>query len=222
MLAVVAIVSTWLASFMPKNAEKYRHVQPVEYYLYVPKAYSADQEWPLFIGMHSIGGNGLDCWYLWQRFAEEEGFILLCPSVPWTNDYDKSLGETTVWSVITEIKKDYRIQQRMFLNGVLMGGLFAQDFACDYPGYVSGLSLLSTPEYVKHELFSEPIPMLIVIGGKEAEYSVVTSQIFANGLQSRGFDVEYVLLPDTKYAITLDELDWTIDLFRRTIGKEPR
>lgn len=219
LLGVIAAVTWWLAGFMPKNPEKYRHVQPVEYYLYVPKAYSAEKEWPLFIGMHSLGGNGLDCWYLWQRFAEKEGFILLCPSVPWTTGYDKGLGEATVWSAITEIKKDYRLQPRMFLNGVLLGGVFVQDFACDYPGSVSGLSLLSSPEYVRPELFPELIPMLVVIGDREDPHSRNASLAFANGLQNRGFEVKHILLPNAGYAIIPDELNWTIDLFRKTIGK---
>ncbi|HEX5809145.1 MAG TPA: hypothetical protein VFY25_10805, partial [Anaerolineales bacterium] len=83
-LLAVAAIFAWAAvrQSTPKDPEQYKHVQPVEYYLYVPENYSADREWPLFVGIHGAGGNGLQCWQLWQAYADREGFILLCPSIP--------------------------------------------------------------------------------------------------------------------------------------------
>ena len=107
LLAVVAIfVLILVKNSAPKDPQQYRHVQPVEYYLYAPENYSADREWPLFIGIHGSGGSGLDCWNLWQSYADKEGFILLCPSIPGDQSgFYQDVGETTVWSAIGEAKK---------------------------------------------------------------------------------------------------------------------
>lgn len=204
----------------PKDPGSYKHVQPVEYYLYVPKAYSADKEWPLFVGVHGAGGNGLQCWNLWQAYAEKEGFILLCPSIPGSPDgFYQDVGESTVWSAIGEVKKEYRVRQRMFLSGFSAGAFFIQGFTYHYPGYVSGLSILSSGLYLDPAMFPELIPMLVVIGDRDDAYAVQESQIFVDGLRGYGFDVQYKVMPGIGHTVTDDGVKSTIELFRKTIGK---
>ncbi|HSL47175.1 MAG TPA: hypothetical protein VK897_27295 [Anaerolineales bacterium] len=55
-LAVLVWRATEAAT--PKDPQQYRHVQRVEYYLYAPEDYSADREWPLFIGIPVPEGPG--------------------------------------------------------------------------------------------------------------------------------------------------------------------
>jgi len=220
-LGTVAILA-WVLVYesAPKDPQKYRHTQPVEYYLYVPKAYSADKEWPLFVGIHGAGGNGLQCWHLWQAYADKEGFILLCPSIPgYPDGFYQDVGETTVWSAIGEVQKEYRVQQRMFLSGFSAGAYFIQGFTDHYPQYVSGLSILSAGLYVNPNSFPELIPMLVVIGDQDNPASVQGSQGFVNGLQGYGFDVQYKLMPGIGHAVTHEGVDLTMDLFRKIMGK---
>ncbi len=221
LLAVAAIFAVVLVnSSVPKDPQQYRHVQPVEYYLYVPKAYSADREWPLFVGIHGAGGNGLQCWDLWQSYAEKEGFILLCPSIPGSPDgFYQDVGETTVWSAVGEVKKDYRVRQRMFLSGFSAGAFFIQGFTYHYPGYVSGLSILSAGVYLEPNMFAELVPMLVVIGGSDDPAAVQSSQMFVDGLNGYGFDIHYEVMPGVGHTVTKDGVDLTIELFRKTIRK---
>ena len=221
MLAVVAIVA-WLAvrNSTPKDPQQYKYVQPVEYYLYVPQNYSVDREWPLFVGVHGAGGTGLDCWNLWQAYADKEGYILLCPSIQGSRDgFYQDVGETTVWSAVGEVKKEYRVRQRMFLAGFSAGAYFIQGFAYHYPGYVSGLSILSSGLYLNPNAFAELVPMVVVIGDRDNSHAVQTSQLFVRDLRQYGFDVQYQLIPGVGHAVTRDGVDLTIDLFRKTINR---
>lgn len=220
-LTIAAIFAwTLVKNATPIDPQQHKHVQPVEYYLYVPKAYSADQEWPLFVGIHGAGGSGLHCWQLWQSYADQEGFILLCPSIPGTPEgFYQDVGETTVWSAIGEVKKEYRVRQRMFFSGFSAGAYFIQGFTYHYPQYVSGLSILSAGLYQNPNMFPELIPMLVVIGDQDYAPSVQSSQMFVSGLQQYGFDVHYELMPGVGHAITKDGVNLTVDLFRKTIGK---
>ena len=205
---------------VPSDPQQYRHVQPVEYYLYVPKAYSADQEWPLFVGIHGAGGSGLDCWNLWQSYADKEGFILLCPSIPGdSSGFYQDVGENTVWSAIGEVKKEYRVRTRMFFTGFSAGAYFIQGFTYHYPQYVKGLSILSAGLYLNPNLFAELIPILVVIGDSDNATAVQTSQMFVRDLSQFGFDVHYELMPGVGHTVTKDGVNLTIDLFRKTIGK---
>ncbi len=221
-LLAVAAISVWVLvkNSTPKDPQQYKHVQPVEYYLYVPKAYSADQEWPLFVGIHGAGGSGLDCWNLWQSYADKEGFILLCPSIPGdSSGFYQDVGENTVWSAIGEVKKEYRVRSRMFFTGFSAGAYFIQGFTYHYPQSVKGLSILSAGLYLNPNMFAELIPMLVVIGDSDNATAVQTSQMFVRDLRQFGFDVDYKLMPGVGHAITKDGVNLTIDLFRKTIGK---
>ena len=221
-LLAVAAISVWVLvkNSTPKDPQQYKHIQPVEYYLYVPKAYSADQEWPLFVGIHGAGGSGLDCWNLWQSYADKEGFILLCPSIPGdSSGFYQDVGENTVWSAIGEVKKEYRVRSRMFFSGFSAGAYFIQGFTYHYPQSVKGLSILSAGLYLNPNMFAEVIPMLVVIGDRDHAAAVQTSQMFVRDLRQFGFDVDYQLMPGVGHVITKDGVNLTIDLFRKTIGK---
>jgi predicted peptidase len=220
-LVIVAVLAVFLIkSSMPKDPAEYRHTQPVEYYLYVPKAYTADQEWTLFVGIHGAGATGLDCWNLWQSHAEKEGFILLCPSIPGdASGFYQDVGENTVWSAIGEVKKEYRVKQRMFFAGFSAGAFFIQGFTYHYPQYVSGLSILSAGVYLNPNMFAELVPITVVIGGSDDPTAVATSRMFVDNLKQYGFDVQYEVMPGVGHTVTRQGVNLTIDLFRKTTGK---
>lgn len=217
-VVVTAVVGIPMMS--PKDPAEYRHSQPVEYYLYVPESYTADKEWPLFVGIHGAGGTGLDCWNLWQTYADKEGFILLCPSIPGdASGFYQDVGENTVWSAVGEVKKNYRVKQQMFLSGFSAGAFFIQGFTYHYPQYVSALSILSAGVYLNPRRFINLVPMLVVIGDRDDPASVQGSSLFVSNLQKFGFDVQYVVLPGVGHVVTDEGMDLTIELFRRTAGK---
>jgi predicted esterase len=221
-LLTVAAIFAWVLvkNSAPKDPQEYRHVRPGEYYLYVPKAYSAEQEWPLFVGIHGAGGSGLDCWNLWQSYADKEGYILLCPSIPGdSSGFYQDVGENTVWGAIGEVKRDYRVRARMFFAGFSAGAFFIQGFTYHYPQYVSGLSILSSGVYLNPNVFAELVPILVVIGDGDNEDAVQTSQVFVSDLRQFGFDIQYELMPGVGHAVTKDGVKLTLDLFRKTIDK---
>ncbi len=218
-LAIVVVAAVLgvllILNSMPKDAAKYIHHQPVEYYLYVPKSYKPDHDWPLFVGIHGAGENGLACWNLWQAYAEKEGFILLCPTIPGdASGFRQDVGEQTVWSAIGSVQKDYRIRSRMFFAGFSAGAFFIQGFDYHYPNAVNALAILSAGLYLNPRLFPQIIPMTIVIGGSDDPTAVQTSQMFADGLNQYGFHAQYTLLPGVGHTVTNKGKQLTIELFR--------
>ena len=205
---------------IPPDPAKYFHKSPVEYYLYVPKNYSTDLEWPLFVGIHGSGGSGLDCWNLWQSFADKEGFILLCPSIADAGGgWYQSAGETKVFSAINQVRADYRVAPREFLVGFSAGAQFVQGFAFSYPQYVSGVSVLSAGNYYRPSITAQGVPILIVIGDQDDPVAVQNSQGFAAILKQDGFDVQYNLLLDAGHTVTDQGRQLTIAFFRKVTGK---
>jgi predicted esterase len=216
-IAAMLGVMYLILSSRPANPAEYRHTSPVEYYLYVPKDYSGDRVWPLFVGIHGSGGSGLDCWNMWQSYAEDEGFILLCPSIPGdSGGYYLDVGERTVWSAVNAVRSEYKTSSRMFMAGFSAGAYFIQGFALHYPNSVSGLAILSSGYYTT----GFPIvPVLIVIGGADHPESLQANAELASYLQNRGYDLQYYVLPGVGHWATNETKELTIKLFRKTIGK---
>jgi len=218
LIALIAVAAVIRAT--PKDPAAYHHTQPVEYYLYVPRNYSADKEWPLFVGIHGSGSSGLECWNLWQPYADREGFILLCPTIPGSAEgYYQDVGERTVWSAVGQVRKEYRVKSRIFLSGFSAGAFFIQGFIFHYPQAVSGLAILSAGNYLNPGMFTTYVPMLVVIGDWDNATAVQTSQLFVNELEKLGYDVQFELLPRVGHTVTRKGISLTIDLFRNTISK---
>jgi predicted esterase len=223
--AIVLLVSCVTIGLMaynsrPADPAAHRHDSPVEYYLYVPKNYSSDRAWPLFVGIHGSGGSGLDCWNWWQSFADKEGFILLCPSIADSGGgWYQSDGETKVFSAINQVRADYNVAPREFLAGFSAGAQFVQGFTFTNPQYVSGVSIISAGNYYRPNLNAKGIPFLVVIGDQDDSLAIEGSQGLAGMLSQYGFDVEYEILPGVGHVLTDKGRELTIALFRKANGK---
>jgi len=203
-----------LINSTPIDPTSHRFTQPIEYYLYVPKAYAASQQWPLFIGIHGSGGSGLDCWNLWQPYAEREGFILLCPTMPDEGGgWQQNDGEAYTWAAISAVTGQYNIKPRYFLTGFSAGAAFVQGFAIHYPQYVEAVAVLSAGVYRSPSQEIEGIPFLIVIGNLDNPESIGGSQQFAQALANNGNVVSYWLLPFVGHQVTNKGRQLTIDFF---------
>jgi|GEM_PF-837105 len=219
-IAFLGILGVIAYNSIPPDPAKYRHDSPIEYYLYVPKNYSPDREWPLFVGIHGTGGSGLDCWNWWQSYADNEGFILLCPSIADSNGgWYQSDGNVKVISAVNQVHAEYRVSSKEFLAGFSAGAQFVQGFAFTYPQYVSGVSILSAGNYYRPSLGAKGIPFLVVIGDEDDPIAVQGSQGLVAAFNKFGFDVQYDVLSGVGHTLTDKGRELTIDLFRKANGR---
>jgi len=215
LIAVFALLIYDLIAATPADPAPHRFTQPIEYYLYVPKAYAPTRAWPLFIGIHGSGGTGLDCWNLWQPYAEREGFILLCPTLSDSSGgWFQNAGEANTWAVINQVVGQYKVKPRFFLAGFSAGAQFVQGFCFDYPGAVQAVAVLSAGNYYQPSGASGGIPFLVVIGGSDDPVAINGSVQFAQALAANGSGVSYWLLPGVGHEVTSKTKQLTIDFFR--------
>ncbi|MBE0671830.1 MAG: hypothetical protein IH588_14670 [Anaerolineales bacterium] len=219
-ICIIAVMALTIRTVLsqPIDPTPYRHTQPVEYYLYVPKSYTGDRVYPLFVGIHGSGGSGLHCWDLWQPYAEKEGYILLCPTIPGdAGGYYLDVGERTIWAAVNAVQSEYHVSSRMFIAGFSAGAYFMQGFAAHYPSSVSGLAILSTGYSMPG--FQPNVPVLVVIGSMDNPDSIQANEMLVSHLQQSGVDVEYYVLPGVGHWATTKTESLTIELFRKTVGK---
>jgi predicted esterase len=201
----------------PIDAAPYFHNGTARYYLYVPKNYNHDKQWPLFVGIHGGGGSGLDCWNLWQPYADKEGFILLCPSIRGDGGgFYQVVGDRTVSEAVELVRMEYNVQPRLFMAGFSAGAIFIQGYAHDHPQSVSGLAILSTAYSIEGV---PPVPTVIITGNFEYHSSIEANERLYADMRKRGADVEYHLQPWVGHTVTDKARRLTIECFRKTIGK---
>jgi poly(3-hydroxybutyrate) depolymerase len=145
------LVGGWLSACsnrpfkLEHNPTPYYRDKPTEYYLYLPSSYTTEKDWPVFVGIHGFGSDGTSCLDMWQEYADQSGFVLVCPSLGDENGgWYQDAGEMTLREILKEVKQECRVQDKIFLAGFSAGAQFVQGFAFAYPKSVSGVAVLSS------------------------------------------------------------------------------
>lgn len=193
----------------------YRQSEPSEYYLYLPEGYTPERRWPVFIGVHGSGGSGLDCWNVWQRYADQEGFILVCPSLAdESGGWFQKEGEEALNLILHAVYEDYAIETDFFLAGFSAGGQFVQVYAFNYPGSVSGVSVISAGNYFPATTRARGVTFLVTVGENDTE-RVPLAGAFVTELQGLGIPVEFEVIPNVGHDLSGRARDLTIELYRQ-------
>jgi len=225
----VVVVNTILLAACSKpvysltpNSTPYVRYSPAEYYLFLPSSYVPEKEWPLFVGVHSFGGDGTQCLEMWQGYAESEGFVLLCPSLADENGgWYVDEGEKNLNKIIRQVQDDCRVQKQVFLAGFSAGAEFVQAYAFNHPRSVKAVAILSSGNYYEPSSASQNIPIIVVIGDQDNPISLQSAQLFSELLEQNDYSVELDILPGVGHEITPQALELTIRLFNRSYGNPP-
>ena len=119
------------------------------YYLYVPAAYAftGNDQWPLFIAIHSDMASGAGDFELWKQYADKEHFILLAPNFSDGFASFQDDSDRTLWKIVQEVRTEYRIdRQHVLICGVAGGAQFAYRFALRYPEFAHTAAVISPGE----------------------------------------------------------------------------
>lgn len=199
----------------PPQPADHRHDQPSEFYLYLPKDYTPDRKWPLFVGIHGAGGSGKDCWSMWQRYADQEGYVLICPSLADAGGgWYQGDGERKVVDIVNHVHQNYSVEPKMFLAGFSAGGQFVTGLTAHYHSWVKGTAVLSAGNYMLPTKAAKDVPYLIVIGEKDHAASISRARGFHETLRASGFNATLEVLPGVGHTVPKQAKQFTLSLFR--------
>lgn len=214
-LFVVGLLSGCSSSPSP---EEHRAEQPWPYYIYLPEAYTPDQAWPLFIGVHGSARDGRSCWNTWQAYADEHGYVLLCPELA---DSDGRLhqlrGSARLLEIIGRVYELHTLQPRMFLVGFSAGGQFIHGYAFMNPGYVVGVSVIAAGNVYEPPQAGRQIPFVVIVGENDNPGNVENAHRLAQSLMARGYPVDLHVLSGEGHSISTRAIEITLDLFDSTM-----
>lgn len=211
-----ALVLLLAGCALPPDPEGFRSDQPSEHYLYVPAGYTPDRTWPVFVGIHGFGGSGVDCWSLWQLYADREGFILVCPSLAdASGGWYQREGEQKLVDILNLVASEYDTDPRVYLAGFSAGGQFVQGYANTYADRVKGVAVLSARNFITPAYSTWDIPYLVVVGDRDDPATVLIAEQIASARETSGYKVESLVLSGTGHRVTAEARQAVIEHYRR-------
>lgn len=164
----------------------------LNYLLYLPKSYEADQDkkWPLLVFLHGAGERGDDLEKVKihgpPKLAEagkEFPFIIISPQCP----KDSWWPWEPVLELIDDAEKRYRIDpKRIYLTGLSMGGYGTWNFASQAPNRFAAIAPIcggGTPYLMKR---LPHLPVWAFHGAKDGAVPLVESERMVAALKRAG------------------------------------
>ncbi len=148
-------------------------------HVYLPDDFDAGKTYQLVVGVHGYRGNGKRAGGL-ARWAQRGDVIVIGPSFRSKGDRPYQNGDGVhskkLITLFNELKKTYKLREKMFIHGYSGGSQFAHRFAMFHPKYVCGVSAHSggswaTNGYGKINRKAKKIPFAISCGEKDTSRS---------------------------------------------------
>lgn len=214
-LMVFLLLPLVLAGCTGMRYRSFRREQPSEHYLYLPQDSNTDGKWPIFIGIHGEDQTGVDCFETWESFAEDYGFLLLCPTFQIKEGRIPAFeGERTLANILTQLYGTYELEDRFFMVGFLSGGDFAVHYGYRYPQALTGVGAIAASTYPEPVVQAQDLPLLLVVG-EEDEQALEPTKAFHEQLQEMGYPSRLIVLPGVDHRMTSDARRMAIELFRQ-------
>jgi predicted esterase len=223
MMLVSSILCGWMASCsdVPDPAE-YRYEEPSPFYLYFPESYSPGSSLPLFIGVHGSSAEGGNCWNTWQPYADQYGFVLLCPILA---DPDGRLhqlhGNERLLHILGQIYSSYSIKPEIFLFGFSAGGQFAHGYAFMNPNYVVGVSVIAPGNAYTPPIATRHIPFLVIVGGRDQAGNRQVASRLATELDQNGYSVRLMIIDGMGHSVAEEAIRETLSFYEQVIQSLP-
>lgn len=221
LIAFIALAGAGSACTAASNPDEHRFTQPWPYYLFLPEAYTPDWAWPLFVGVNGSSTDGQSCWKTWQPYADEKGYVLLCPELA---DSDGRLhqlrGNARLLDILGQVYEDYSLQPKIFMAGFSAGGQFVHGYAFMNPNYIVGVSVIAAGNYYPPPQPTKDVPFVVIVGDSDNPGSVDNANQLARLLYESGYSVELHVLPGVGHVVSKEAVEITLNLFDRVIGNE--
>lgn len=183
------------------------------YYLYQPQSVSNDVAKPALVFLHGSGGNFKPYLWIWSKFAEENGYVIIAPSYGFGN-WDAEEGVTAVQFALTDAMTKTNIDpDQIYLAGLSNGGLGASRTAAQFPDVYRGVISLSPvmdTQIVDGEAYQgvwNGRKHLIITGEVDKRIPIGYVNNRVTNLQTGGVNVTYHIFPTEDHFLMFSQPD---------------
>jgi poly(3-hydroxybutyrate) depolymerase len=184
------------------------------FYVFVPSSYDGTSPLPAVLLIHGGGGNGPDLIGAWKNFAEQNGIVLVGPTLPLGGTFETAVAPPLYPMIMDAVRGEWNIDgARIYLFGVSAGGYTVFD-ACmfDSQYFAAGgvFAAVITPDYDWIlQRATRKIPIAIYIGDHDEFFTVAQAQSARDLLAANGFPVKLTIFPnlDHDYGAVADTVN---------------
>jgi poly(3-hydroxybutyrate) depolymerase len=184
------------------------------FYVFVPSSYDGTRPLPAVLLIHGGGGNGPDLIGAWKNFAEQNGIVLVGPTLPLGGAFETAVAPQLYPMIMDAARGEWNVDgARIYLFGVSAGGYTVFD-ACmfDSQYFAAGgvFAAVITPGYDWIlQRATRKIPVAIYIGDHDEFFTVAQAQSTHDLLAANGFPVKLTIFPnlDHNYGAVADTVN---------------
>lgn len=175
-------------------------------YQYVPPNLRSPRP-PVLIFLHGYGGNFKCFLWVWRKFADRHGYVVLCPSFGFGNWY-QSGGVDAIEKV-----RHYSIEtlnadpDRIYLAGLSNGGFGVSAAGTAYPDHYAGLIYISPAMSRRVSGKSKGPPVLVIHGRRDDRISIGFIEECVHEWIRQGAAVTFKIYPDEDHFLFFSSLE---------------
>lgn len=185
-----------VAGLVQRQVQFQQTVYP--FYIFLPSSFDGTRPLPAILLIHGGGGNGPDLIQVWKNFAEQNGIVLVGPTLPLGGSFETAVAPQLYRMIMDAVHGEWNIDAgRIYLFGVSAGGYTVFD-ACmfDSQYFAAGgvFAAVITPDYdwILQRAIRK-IPIAIYIGDHDEFFSVAQAQSTRDLLAANGFPVNLTI-----------------------------
>jgi polyhydroxybutyrate depolymerase len=188
------------------------------YFIYAPPGYGAAHAGPAILGLHGGGGNGLEQIAAWRQLADEQGILLIAPTLP-QGPAIEPLAPGLLRAILTQAATNWTIDaRRVYLFGHSAGGVLAFDAAmmdsdCFAAAAVHAAVIDPAYDWILSRAQRKP-PIALYIGDRDSFFSLAQARRTRDTLAAAGFEVRYSELPDHDHSYSAVAAEVNRDAWR--------
>ena len=186
------------------------------YYVYQPAAYDAGHPPPVVVALHGSGGTGLNSIAAWKKTADDNGILLVCPSLPpgRAGAAIELHVPLLVHAILDAVKTGWAVDAgRVYASGHSAGGIFAFDLIMlDSNTYAAAAihAAAIDPDFdwiIKRA--DHKAPIALYIGDRDQYFTLGQVRRTRDRLLAAGFQLHYVEMPhhDHTYGPVADQVN---------------
>ena len=203
-LALVALATALSGCSGRGAAEAYHRATPAELYLYTPPNYEPGVLIQLLMALHGDGQDAFDCFDFWRSYADENGFVLLCPELPYTDGLmDRGAAQALLGQALQTAYSEVSLPGTFFVVGFGEAGTLALQYASQFPASIAGVAAIANREFPPLSVGAARFPVLILAPSGDRAASDA-AQAFVDQMIPQGFAVRLVMLDEDGDRLTRD------------------
>jgi predicted esterase len=184
-------------------AEPYHRTHPSELYLYTPPNYQQGRAAQLLVALHGQGQDAFDCFDFWRKYADDSGYVLLCPQLPYTEGaMDRAAAQVVIGQALQTAYGEVSLRGTFFIVGFGEGGTLALQYTSQFPQAITSAVAIASEEFPPlRGLAGMPVLILAASGNRAATDN---ARAYVDQMFSQGWAIRLVMLNENGDRLSSD------------------